>query len=151
MSTKPIVDVTSKPEAIDQWGKVQELVARTQDIARMTIGLRTSPIVGSGAKFTGLSTAYLRNQLQKTDEVQGALAGLSSVRPIALHLFHPNKLSVITTGGEVGISLSNSSQKIAGELLNRIAMPKGSNLMQLRASWPFRSAILPLSDTSPIM
>ena len=153
MSTQPIPDVISKSEAIDPWGKVQQLIARSQDLARFEPAFRANPVSGIGARFAGLNTTSLRRKLLNTDEVQGALAAISatgSIRPIAFQLSHPNNLSLISSGGQTPIKLSDPSKRLAAELLNRMTMPAGSNYYQLRHQWPFRSVLLPTADNSPI-
>jgi hypothetical protein len=149
-ATQPIPEVTQRPEAIDSWGKVRDLVARSQDLARFHPEWRSSPVSGIGAKFTGLPTTALRRKLLNSEEVLNSVAALTAVRPIGFQLSHPNTLSLITTGGSSPIPLSDSSKRLASELLNRMTMPLGSNHHQIRSSWPFRSVMLPMTDNSPI-
>ena len=150
MSTKPVMDVLSTPVSTEErWQRVQSLVAMNYDMAKYEPSYRANPAAGIGIRFTGLNTHFLRSQLLGSAEVKSTLLEADAAQPLALRLSHPYKLSLITTSTETEIPLTEPTQKIAGELLNRMFMPKGATLAQIRAAWAFRSVLLPIPDRTP--
>jgi hypothetical protein len=150
MSTKPVMDVLSTTVSTEErWQRVQNLVALNYDMAKYEPAYRANPAAGIGIRFTGLQTHFLRSQLLSSPEVKSTLFEADSAQPLALRLSHPYKLSLITTSTETEIPLTEPTQKIAGELLNRMFMPKGATIAQIRAAWAFRSVLLPIPDRAP--
>ncbi|MEY5025885.1 MAG: hypothetical protein RLZZ244_1413 [Verrucomicrobiota bacterium] len=150
MSMQPITDVISKPTTTeDRWRQVQAFVSLANDLARHDAAYRYNPASGVGTRFTGLQTYVLKDRLMKTPEVQAALDQADDQQPLSLRLSHPYNLSLITVKSETPIELSDASKLIAGEVLNRIYMPRGASTMQMRARWAFRSVLLPIPARSP--
>ncbi len=150
MSLQPITDSLSRPTATaNRWEQVQNLVTLSNDLTKYRSEYRVNPAVGIGFRFAGLQTYFLKEQLLKSDEVQSALTAADAAEPLALRLSHPDNLSLITRSAEIQIELSDYSQILAGELLNRLYMPRGVTIMQLRASWAFRTVLLPVPERTP--
>jgi len=149
-SLRPISDITSKPSTTeDRWNQIQGLVSLANDLAKYSPSYRSNPMTGIGPRFTGLQTSLIRETLIHSDEVQSALDAADAAQPLMFRLSHPNKLSLITPNSEDEIPLSDGAKVLAGELLNRLYMPRGSDPMQVRAAWAFRSVFLPIPFRTP--
>ena len=150
MSTQAISSILSQPSTTeDRWNQVQNLISLANDLARHDAAYRSNPAAGIGLRYTGLQTATLREQLINSPEVQGAIQAADSKQPLMFRLTAPYNLSLITVTDETNIPLTDTSKVVAGELLNRMYMPKGATTMMMRAQWAFRSALLPIPDRAP--
>lgn len=150
MSLQPIADSLSRPSATaNRFEQVQNLVNLSNDLYKYRADLRANPAEGIGYRYTGLQTNFLKAQLLGSAEVQSALTAADAKEPLALRLTHPDNLSLITRTAETTINLSDNSRILASELLNRLYMPRGTTIQQLRAYWAFRTVLLPIPDRTP--